>query len=150
MTKILYAIILMPSLLMAQPAGFINPLTFDNTEAQKQKVIAYIKDESLHKYCYTSEDSCHPFVLQLAQSDNLSAFLKLSTIQNKEYLNSLIKEYCNSEFFQCSYENILEVYEENLWCDVKLGDMRSIQNSEYQSRIYPNPISVDSRADLIP
>ncbi len=137
------------SFAFSQPQGFVNPLEFDNTDQQRQKVISYIKNGTLHKYCDSEDDACHPNVLQLAQADSLTAFLELSAIQNKEYLNSLIEEYCNSEFFQCSYENLLKVYEENLWCDVKLSDMRSIQNSEYKNREYPNPIQVDTRAELI-
>ncbi len=80
------------SFAFSQPQGFVNPLEFDNTDQQRQKVISYIKNGTLHKYCDSEDDACHPNILQLSQADNLTAFIELSAIQNKEYLNSLIDE----------------------------------------------------------
>lgn len=148
MKKISLIILLSMSVVMAQPEGFVNPLNYDHSEQQKAKVIQYIKEGNLHKYC-DDEEACHPSVLQLAQSDNVTAFLELSKIQNKEYLNKLIEENCNSEFFKCSYEDLLKVYEENFWCDVGIWEMRNAQNIDFKNRQYPNPIVSDSHADLI-
>lgn len=148
MRKILLLILLPISVVMAQPEGFVHPLKYDHSEQQQAKVIEYIKEGSFHKYCYDNE-ACHPNVLKLVESDNITAFLELSKIQHKEYLDKLIEENCNSEFFQCSYDNLLNVYKENLWCDVGIWAMRSEQNVDFKNRQYPNPIESDSNADLI-
>lgn len=149
MKNLILMMTLFLSFAFSQPQGFVNPLEFDNTDQQRQKVISYIKNGTLHKYCDSEDDACHPNILQLSQADNLTAFIELSAIQNKEYLNSLIDEYCNSEFFQCSYENLLKVYEENFWCDVGIWEMRDEQNSDFRNRKYPNTVTSDSHTDLI-
>lgn len=148
MKNLILMMTLFLSFAFSQPADFVNPLNYDHSEQQKAKVIQYIKEGNLHKYC-DDEEACHPSVLQLAQSDNVTAFLELSKIQNKEYLNKLIEENCNSEFFKCSYEDLLKVYEENFWCDVGIWEMRNAQNIDFKNRQYPNPIVSDSHADLI-
>ena len=147
MKNLIFIMILFLPSAFSQPQDFVNLLEFDNTDQQRQKVILYINNGILHKYCDSGDDACHPNVLQLAQADSFAAFLELSAVQNKEYLNKLIEENCNSEFFQCRYEDLLKVYEENFWCDVKLGAMRSAQNSEYKNRQYPNPIQTDTHAN---
>lgn len=137
MRIILCALFLLVSNAFAQPEGFVNPLHFDYTDFQKEKVIAYIQQGSFNKYCEEMGSACHPNILQLAQTDNLMAFLELSDISNKDYLNQLIEEHCNSERFQCSYDNLLNVYKERLWCDVGIWEMRAEYNSSFNHREYP-------------
>ncbi|GAA5099167.1 hypothetical protein [Wohlfahrtiimonas larvae] len=136
MKKIL-CILGMLSYALAQPEGFVHPSSYDETDQQYQKVLEYIEQYNINQYCNTDDSICHPNVLRAAESDNISAFLSLSTVQNQEYLNRLIEEYCNTDFFQCGYANLLKLYEEKLWCDVGIWEMRDEQNINFKNRQYP-------------
>lgn len=114
----------------AQALGFINPLTFDNSEKQKEDVLIYIQNKILQAYCGPQSIRCHSSIIVIEREENLKAFYKLTKIKNKKYLNDLINEYCNSVFFRCTYTNLLSAYEENLWFDKNFMNVQKASHHE--------------------
>lgn len=112
------------ALAFAQPIEFVHPLEFDGSKEQQEKVLAYIQNDILQNHCGPKDDSCHSAIIAIEREENFKAFLELTAVTNKEYLDKLILEYCHSEFFKCTYENLLKAYEESLWCDKGLIGIR--------------------------
>lgn len=94
-------------------AGFIHPMDFDGSEAQKQEVIEYIKAKVRKDYCDSGIDMCQNSTLRMMESENLSAFKKATKATNREVMDRVIKDYCESGIDMCNYQNILMMYKEN-------------------------------------
>lgn len=135
MRTIIFIIFAVSTLAFAQPIAFVHPLDFDGSDEQKEKVLAYIQDDILQHHCGPNDDSCHTSVIAIEREENFKAFLELTAVSNQEYLDKLIEEYCHSEFFNCTYENILKAYEENLWCDKGLIGIRKKDPSSRYSEV---------------
>lgn len=129
MRLVLFVILFVPMLVFAYPSGFIHPLNFDDSEEQKKQVLIYIQNTILHDYCGPQSESCHSSIIVIEREENLKAFYELVLITNKEYLNKIIDEYCNSEFFRCTYSNLLSAYKEILWLNKDLVSIQ--QNNDY-------------------
>ena len=126
MKKILFTVLLIFALVFAQSSEFINPVNFDGSKEQKEQVSLYIHDAVMQKYCDESGEACHPVVINIEQKENFQAFLALASVKNKVYLNKLISEHCDTSLFKCSYDNLLHIYEDNLWCDIGLFQFRKM------------------------
>lgn len=124
MRIIIFTFLLLPMLAFGLPPKFIHPLEFDGSHDQTEKVLFYIQDDILENHCGPGDESCHSFIITFEREENFNAFMALTKVTNRDYLNRLIQEYCNSEFFKCTYANILKAYEENLWCDKGLIGIR--------------------------
>ncbi|MCX8582583.1 MULTISPECIES: hypothetical protein [unclassified Gilliamella] len=96
----------------AAQAKFIHPMDFDGSDAQKQEVIEYIKDNVKKDYC-EQIDMCQPSNLRMMEQENLDAFKKATKATNRKIMDQVIKDYCNSGIDMCSYSTILMMYEEN-------------------------------------
>ncbi|MGP4129479.1 hypothetical protein OJE16_06745 [Pantoea tagorei] len=60
----------------AANAGFVHPLDFDGSEAQKKEVISYIQKRVKADYCDGQLDMCQPTTLRMMEKQNLNAFKK--------------------------------------------------------------------------
>lgn len=95
-------------------AGFIHPMDFDGSEAQKQEVIKYIKDRVQRDYCDGELDMCQPTTLRMMEQQGLSAFKKASQATDREVMDRVIKDYCQGDIDMCDYSTILMMYQQNM------------------------------------
>ena len=95
-------------------ADFIHPMDFDNSKAQKNRVIDIIKTRVKQDYCDSGLDMCQSTTLRMMESENLKAFKNASQAKDREIMDRVIKDYCNSGLDICSYTNIFMMYQENL------------------------------------
>lgn len=95
-------------------AGFIHPMDFDGSEAQKQQVIQYIKDRVKHDYCDGQLDMCQATTLRMMEQQNLDSFKKASQAKERAIMDRAIKDYCHGGIDMCSYDTIWMMYQENL------------------------------------
>lgn len=95
-------------------AGFIHPMDFDGSEAQKQEVIKYIKDRVQQDYCDSQLDMCQPSMLRMMEDQNLSSFKKATQATDRKVMDRVISDYCNSPVDICNYGTILMMYQQNL------------------------------------
>jgi len=98
-------------------AGFVHPLDFDNSEAQKQEVISYIKDRVKADYCDGKLDMCQPTTLRRMENKNLESFKKLTKAEDRKILDRVIKDYCKRGLDMCTYSTIALMYEKNAKAD---------------------------------
>jgi hypothetical protein len=96
----------------AAHAKFIHPMDFDGSEAQKEEVIKYIKDNVKKDYC-DKLDMCQASNLRMMERENLNAFKKATQAKNRKIMDQVIHDYCTSGLDMCSYINIQMMYEEN-------------------------------------
>ena len=78
-------------LLIAAPvfaADFVHPLDFKGTEDEKQKVIAYIKENVKETYSRIGMDS--PSTLRMMEQEELDSFKQLMKAENSTFLNSAV------------------------------------------------------------
>lgn len=93
-------------------AGFVHPLDFDGSSAQKQKVIEYIQARVKKEYCGVV-DMCQETMLRMMEEQNLSAFKYLTKAEDRKILDHVIKTYCGS-VDMCNYQMLRMMYEQNL------------------------------------
>ena len=77
-------------------AGFIHPMDFDGSEAQKKEVVEYIKARVKQEYCDGSLDMCQNVTLRMVEDENLRAFKKATKATNREVMDKVISDYCGS------------------------------------------------------
>jgi len=94
-------------------AGFLHPMDFDDSDSQKNKVIAYIKQQVKDDYCNSAVDMCQPSMLRMMEKENLEAFKKATRANNRKIMDRVIKDYCNSAVDMCNYVMIFMMYQEN-------------------------------------
>jgi hypothetical protein len=95
-------------------AGFVNPMDFNGSEAQKNEVIDYIKARVRHDYCNSGVDMCQNTTLRMMEKENLRAFKEATRANNRAVMNRVIHDYCNSGVDMCNYTTILMMYKENI------------------------------------
>jgi hypothetical protein len=93
-------------------AGFIHPLEFNGSEAQKNEVITYIQNRVKKDYCQTI-DMCQEIMLRMMEQENLEAFKRLTQVQDRSILDRAIHDYC-STVDMCTYQMVEMMYNENL------------------------------------
>lgn len=108
---IIFALSLIPGL---SQAGFVHPMNFTGTDAQKQEVIEFIKARVKHDYCESGLDMCQPTTLRMMEKKNLEAFKAITQAKNRAVMDGVIHDYCNSGVDMCSYTTIRMMYEKNL------------------------------------
>ncbi len=101
------------SLLFSVPAfaaGFVNPIGFEPTEANKTAVVEYVKQNVKQEYSKIGMDS--ESTLRMMEKQNLNAFKKLLGAQDKGVLARVIKQYCG--IGMCNYVTIHMMYEQEM------------------------------------
>lgn len=96
----------------AAQAKFIHPMDFDGSDAQKNEVIEYIKNNVKDDYC-DQLDMCQASILRMMEKENLDAFKKATQAKNRKIMDQVIQDYCSSDLDMCSYLNIQMMYEED-------------------------------------
>jgi len=111
MRKILLALmmILFISTIVAA-ADFVHPLDFKGTQAEKDKIIAYIKENV--KSTYSKIGMGDPSTLRMMEKEELDNFKRLTKVKNRKLLDNVIKQYCN--IGMCNYNTIYMIYQEQL------------------------------------
>lgn len=94
-------------------ADFVHPLDFDGSEAQKQKVIAYVKARARLDYCEGAVDLCQPTTLRMMERENLNAFKRATKAKNREVMDRVIRDYCTGSVDLCNYTTLWMMYKEN-------------------------------------
>lgn len=88
---------------MAAPAGWVDPLKFDGSDAMKAQVIEFIKKNVYQDYC---EDlgQCSASVLRMMEQADLDdfKFLTQNAKKNEKAFRQVYKDYCLG-IGQCSY-----------------------------------------------
>lgn len=95
-------------------AGFVNPMDFDGSEAQKQEVIDFIQTQVKKDYCEGAIDMCQDTTLRMMEKQNLNAFKKLTQANNKKILDKVIVDYCEGAIDMCNYSTLSMMYDQNL------------------------------------
>lgn len=113
MKRMILAVALSVVALSASAAGFIHPLDFNGTEAQKQQVIRYIENRVRATYCDGMLDMCQPTTLRMMERENLKAFKQLSEADDRGVMNEVIRTYCDGMLDMCDYTTLLMMYQEN-------------------------------------
>ncbi|PMH29855.1 hypothetical protein BCU71_16140 [Vibrio lentus] len=93
-------------------AGFIHPLDFSGSEAQKNEVITHIQNRVKKDYCQTV-DMCQESLLRMMEQENLEAFKRLTQAKNRSVLDRAIHDYCGT-VDMCTYQMVEMMYNENL------------------------------------
>lgn len=108
---ILVLLALMPAI---AAAGFIHPMDFNGSEAQKKEVVEYIKARVKHDYCDGQIDMCQATTLRMMEQQNLESFKKATQAKDRDIMDRAIKDYCHGGIDMCSYDTIWMMYQENL------------------------------------
>ncbi|QIX95262.1 hypothetical protein [Cedecea sp. FDAARGOS_727] len=112
MKILLGAVVLLSS--FAANAGFVHPLDFDGSEAQKQEVIKFIQAKVKADYCDGQLDMCQPTTLRMMEQENLTAFKKLTQANDRKVMDRVIQDYCDGGLDMCTYTTIEMMYQENV------------------------------------
>ena len=88
--------------------GFIHPLEFKGTKAEKKEVIKYIKENVKKTYSKIGMDD--PMTLRMMEKEELKAFKKLTKVKNRKLLDKVIATYCS--IGMCNYTTLLMMYNE--------------------------------------
>ncbi|MFV0422196.1 hypothetical protein [Oleidesulfovibrio sp.] len=91
-------------------ADFVSPIGFEPTESNKSAVIAYVQESVRNEYAVLGINS--ESALRMMEEENLRAFKKLLTAEDKEVLSRVIKQYCG--IGMCNYVTINMMYEEEM------------------------------------
>ena len=110
---IVIVLLLFNGVLFAQ--SFVNPIGFVSSEANKQKVISFIKKQVQEDYSKVGMDD--PLTLRMMENENLNAFKKLTKKTNTRLLKRVIKTYC--EVGMCNYTTILMMFNEQNKASIK-------------------------------
>ncbi|MFV4846623.1 hypothetical protein [Edwardsiella tarda] len=110
---ILSCLLLLPTLVFAN-VKFVNPMTFDGSEAQKEQVINYITENVKKNYCDGSLDMCQDSLLRMMEKQELESFKEATQATDKKIMGNVIKSYCGDDIGMCNYSVIIMMYKENL------------------------------------
>lgn len=101
-----------PVLAMAAPAGWINPLMFDGSDAMKAQVVDFIKKNVYHEYC-EGIGQCSASTLRMMEKANLDdfKFLAQNAKKNEKAFKQVYKDYCLG-IGQCSYSSLKMMFVE--------------------------------------
>lgn len=113
MKKMTLGFVLMAVSMVSIAGGFVHPLKFDGSEAQKQQVIRYIEQRVQSTYCDSGLDMCQPTTLRMMEKQNLKAFKELTGVTNASVLATVIDTYCDPGLDMCDYNTIWMMYRQN-------------------------------------
>lgn len=108
MKKVLALVIVLLFPIGSMASSIIHPLDFKGTEGEKTKVIAQIKTDV--KKTYSQLGMGDPATLRMMEKEELNSFKKLTKINNRKLLDSVISQYCG--LGMCNYSTILMMYSE--------------------------------------
>lgn len=94
------------SISLVNANDLIHPLDFKDTKAAKEKVMQFIVNGV--KETYTKIGMGSPSMLRMMEKEELSSFKKLTKVENRKLLDSIITQYCN--IGMCNYNAILMMY----------------------------------------
>lgn len=86
----------------------INPLDFNGTKIEKEKVVELI--EIYVKEVYTKIGMGSDSVLRMMEKEELKAFKYLTKVKSRKLLNSVTEKYC--AIGMCTYNTIKMMYRE--------------------------------------
>lgn len=112
--KLLLSVVLLSFSSIVYSSDFIHPMSFSNTEAEKERVVEYIETRTDYEYCGLTSDMCYEKTLRMIERENLNAFKRLISVTNKKVLNNIIEDYCSDEVNMCNYVTIEMMYHKNL------------------------------------
>ena len=93
----------------AAPAGWIDPIKFDGSPAQKQAVLNFIRTSVRHEYCAILGQCSHTS-LRMHEEEELRAFKKLAAPKtDKTIFRQVYKDYC-TDIGDCSYATLELMY----------------------------------------
>lgn len=91
--------------------GFVHPLEFRNTEIEREKVEAQIKNQVNEKYNKLGLGDVDEIMLR--EQEELIAFIQLMKIENRVALDASIKKACSpsTAISNCGNVQVLRIYE---------------------------------------
>lgn len=105
MRKLLSILLLVPSVSLAMPSGFIYPSSYNGSEEQKQSIIKYIESSVRQDLCNRASP-CMPEDLRYAEQWELESFKKLSE-QDRSTVDRVAIEFCSAITSRdCKYSEI--------------------------------------------
>ena len=87
--------------------SFVSPIGFEQNDASKESVLAYIRKQVKADCAKIGMDD--PSTLRLMEQENLKAFKELITVTNVSLLKRVIKTYCEDTGI-CDYQTLLIMY----------------------------------------
>ena len=91
-------------------ADFLHPLDFDDSDAQKEKVVSIIKESTRQTYCKSGVDLCQASTLRMMENNEMKAFKKLTTATDRKLMDQVIATYCKGPVDMCNYSTISMMY----------------------------------------
>jgi len=88
--------------------SFVSPINFSGSQAEKDRVVDYIKKDVKRTYSQIGMDD--PMTLRMMEKENLDAFKELLSVKNTSLLQRVITQYCN--IGMCNYTTIKMMYYE--------------------------------------
>jgi hypothetical protein len=113
MKKLMIGTVMVFVSMAASASGFIHPMDFNGSEAQKQQAIRYIEQRVRATYCDGQLDMCQPTMLRMMERENLSAFKKMTQASDRSIMDEMIRTYCNGAIDMCDYTTLWMMYKEN-------------------------------------
>jgi len=93
---------------LAFGASFVNPNTFKGSEREKKEVVSWVKEKTKKQYSAIGMDD--PATLRMMEKQNLDSFKKLTKVEDKKLLSSVIETY--SAIGMNDYQTLFMMYEE--------------------------------------
>lgn len=95
-------------------ADFVHPLDFDGSDAQKEKVISIIKDQTKQTYCESGIDLCQDSTLRMMEENEMKSFKKLLAATDRKVMDKVIATYCKGPVGMCNYSTISMMYDNEM------------------------------------
>lgn len=111
---LLAACLVFSSTVFAAPDGYVDPITFDGSDAQKTQVINFIKKNVDTAYC-KGLGQCSATLLRMMEEAQLKSFKNLAKTareHQKEY-KQVYKDYCVG-IGQCDYSTLEMMFKEEV------------------------------------
>ena len=107
----LLCLLVVPSIGLAQPEGYVDPLTFTGSDAEKTQVIEYIKASVYETFC-KKHDQCSASTLRMMEQADLDAFKYLATNakRNEKAFKQVHKRFC-LRHGQCRYHTLKMMFD---------------------------------------
>lgn len=102
----LLCLMAIPSIVLAQPEGYVDPVTFMGTYAEKTQVMKYIKATVYETFC-EQRNECSPSTLYRMEKADFAAFkyLTIHAKRNESAYDRIYEKYCLS-LGECRYHTL--------------------------------------------
>ena len=108
--KLLTVCILFLSISLSWGSEMVSPINFNPTPANKNKVIAFIKENVKETYSKIGMDDAS--TLRMMEEEELRCFKELTKVKNIDLLKKVKMQYCL--IGMCNYSTILMMYNEEV------------------------------------